>query len=76
MSTDMFWVILSIVAFVVFWGLVIGGVILVARAVTRRDATSATPPRDPAIDALRTRYARGEIDDAEFERLRSSLQRH
>jgi uncharacterized membrane protein len=31
--------------------------------------------RDPALDALRTRLAAGEIDEAEFERLRSVLQR-
>ena len=75
MDASLFWVILSIAAFVVFWGVVIGAVILVARAVTRGSRASASP-RDPAIDALRTRYARGDIDDAEFERLRSVLQRH
>ena len=74
MSGDVFWVILSIAAFIVFWGLLIGGVILVARAVTRGPKPAAS--RDPAIEALRTRYARGDIDDAEFERLRSVLQRH
>ena len=30
---------------------------------------------DPAMDALRTRYARGDIDEAEYLRLRSVLQR-
>ena len=37
---------------------------------------ATTPPRDPALDALRTRLANGEIDEAEFERLRSILQAH
>jgi Predicted membrane protein (DUF2078). len=36
---------------------------------------ATTPPRDPALDALRTRLAQGEIDEAEFQRLRSILQR-
>jgi uncharacterized membrane protein len=31
--------------------------------------------RDPALDALRTRFAAGEIDEAEYERLRSVLRR-
>jgi uncharacterized membrane protein len=35
-----------------------------------------TPPRDPALDALRTRLAQGEIDELEFRRLRSILQGH
>jgi uncharacterized membrane protein len=33
-----------------------------------------TTPRDSAIEALRLRLAMGEIDEAEFERLRSVLQ--
>ncbi len=33
---------------------------------------SARP--DPALDALRTRFANGEIDESEFKRLRSVLQ--
>jgi uncharacterized membrane protein len=33
------------------------------------------PTRDPALDTLRTRLAAGEIDDAEYERLRHVLQR-
>ncbi len=35
---------------------------------------ATTPPRDPALDALRTRLANGEIDEAEFQRIRSVLQ--
>ena len=37
---------------------------------------ATTPPRDPALDALRTRLAKGEIDDLEFERLRSVMRIH
>jgi uncharacterized membrane protein len=33
-------------------------------------------PGDAAIDALRKRFAEGDIDEAEYERLRSVLQRH
>jgi uncharacterized membrane protein len=32
-----------------------------------------TPTRDPALDALRTRLASGEIDESEYRRLRSVL---
>ena len=32
------------------------------------------PTRDPALDALRTRFAKGEIDEGGFARLRSVLE--
>jgi uncharacterized membrane protein len=34
----------------------------------------ASPGRDPALDVLRTRLAAGEIDEAEYQRLRATLQ--
>jgi len=40
----------------------------------RPTVVAAPPPRDPALDALRTRLAAGEIDEAEYQRLRAMLQ--
>ena len=40
----------------------------------RPSAVVAPPARDPALDALRTRLAAGEIDEAEYQRLRATLQ--
>ena len=61
----------ELVAVAVVWALWIGVIVVIGRGllslVRRR--------RDPAMDALRTRYARGEIDEAEYHRLRSTLQR-
>jgi uncharacterized membrane protein len=48
-------------------------IVLVARTL-HRFMPATSPPRDPAMDALRTRLATGEIDEVEFERLRSILQ--
>jgi len=48
-------------------------IVLIARTM-HRFMPATSPPRDPALDALRTRLATGEIDEAEFERLRSVLQ--
>jgi uncharacterized membrane protein len=48
-------------------------IVLVARTL-HRFLPATTPPRDPAMDAVRTRLATGEIDEAEFDRLRSTLQ--
>jgi len=50
-------------------------IVLIARTL-HRFMPATTPPRDPAMDVLRTRLAQGEIDEAEFERLRSILQSH
>jgi uncharacterized membrane protein len=36
----------------------------------------ALASRDPALDALRTRLATGDIDEAEYQRLRATLQGH
>lgn len=50
-------------------------IVLIARTL-HRVMPATTPPRDPAMDALRTRLAQGQIDEAEFQRLRAILQRH
>ena len=39
-----------------------------------RTQPATAPPRDPALDDLRTRFARGEIDEAEYRRLLAILQ--
>jgi len=53
--------------------LVYAMIVLVARTL-HRFMPATSPPRDPAMDALRTRLANGEIDETEFQRLRSILQ--
>lgn len=59
---------LAIVALI--FAMFVGVLILVLRGLR---PNRAAPPRDPALDELRTRLAAGEIDEAEFERLRSVL---
>ena len=48
-------------------------IVLLARGL-HRTLPATTPPRDPALDDLRTRFARGEIDEAEYRRLLAVLQ--
>lgn len=47
-------------------GLLVLGAYLVARALAR-------PPRDRALEILRERYAKGEIDRETFERMKRDL---
>ena len=53
-----------------FWGLIIGLVVLALRGF---GAGSAGRAERSALDILRERYARGEIDKSEFERKREDL---
>jgi uncharacterized membrane protein len=66
---------LIVVEIALFVTIVAATVVVVARAV-RRKTPATTSSRDPAMDTLRTRFANGEIDEPEYERLRSTLQRH
>jgi uncharacterized membrane protein len=63
----------GVAAFLVVMLFLYALIVLVARAL-HRFMPATSPPRDPALDALRTRLATGEIDEAEFQRLRSVLQ--
>lgn len=55
---------------VVFWGLVIGLIVLFVRRFSNRSDTS---PQPNALDILRERYARGEIDEEEYEQRKAKL---
>ncbi len=64
------------IGMLLFWGLVIVGIVMLVRGVggTSGLVTSQTRPRGlTALDILAERYARGEIDKAEFEQKRSDL---
>lgn len=64
------WVLMS-VAMLVFWALVVGGVIWAVRA----SRTPADHPRArSARDLLDDRFARGELTDDEYERSRRLLE--
>ncbi len=54
----------------VFWGVVIAALVLAIRWMARQ---AAGPRPDPALEILRQRYARGEIDKDEFEARKRDL---
>ena len=67
----MVWAILVIAVLMVA---LYAALVLLARTL-HRFMPATTAGRDPAMDTLRQRFAAGDIDEVEFERLRSALQR-
>ncbi len=57
---------------IVFWGLVIWGIVALVRGLSRGDADSATQA-DSALEILKKRYARGEITKQEYEERKKDL---
>lgn len=61
---------------IAFWIAVIAGIIFLIRwVVTSTDKGSAAGREDSALEILRKRYARGEIDKEEFEEKKKDLER-
>lgn len=67
---DAWWMGLTMI---LFWAGVIAVAIWAVRAADRR--SSGDPSGRRALEVLEERYARGEIDDEEFERRRAMLER-
>ncbi|MCL4536281.1 MAG: SHOCT domain-containing protein [Nitrospirae bacterium] len=57
---------------IVFWGLVILGIVYLVKAIAGRGAASSK--EETPLDILKKRYARGEIDAEEFARRRKDLE--
>lgn len=60
------------IAMVLFWAAVIGGIVLLVATLARRPAQDR-PAESSALEILKRRYASGEIDQEEYERIRNSL---
>ena len=58
-------IVIAILGVFVLLGYVV--IVVLARGL-HRTLPATTPPRDPALDDLRTRFARGEIGEAEYRR--------
>jgi putative membrane protein len=55
----------------IFWGLIVFGLILLIRWLI--GMTKATRAEESALDILKKRYARGEIDKEEFEQKKKDI---
>jgi putative membrane protein len=59
---------------VLFWVLVILGIVILVKWIAGGSSTgSSHPPAKTALDILKERYARGEIDKQEFEEKKRDL---
>ncbi len=56
---------------IAFWGLIIGLIVFAVRGFSGRSDTAAGRS---ALDVLKERYARGEIDDEDYERRKAKLE--
>ncbi|MGQ4617404.1 SHOCT domain-containing protein [Nocardia sp. R7R-8] len=67
---------LMFIGMVIFWALVVAGIVALVRYAANSSATTtgAPPQRGPTPhQILADRYARGEIDDEEYTRRRKTL---
>ena len=72
------WGIFMMLMMVLFWGLLVWGIVASVRHYSNSRASqlpgaSPSASSSAAHEALRLRYAKGEIDDEEFERRRANL---
>lgn len=59
---------------ILFWILIIAGVVLIVRWLTARDEQGKASPAELPLDILKTRYAKGEIDKKTFETMKQDIE--
>jgi putative membrane protein len=74
------WVVMG-VSMLLFWGLIIAGIVALIRVINRPSSPPSAPTTPPwqgevssARRILDERYARGEIDEQEYQRRRAQLE--
>lgn len=67
------WWPLGMVFMVIFWVLIVAGIVLLVRWLWTVGQPGGSRPESP-LDILKKRYARGEITKAEFDERRRDLQ--
>ena len=63
----------GMVTMILFWILVILGIVVLAKWIAGSSGPAGPPPAKKALDILKERYARGEIDKREFEEKKRDL---
>jgi putative membrane protein len=66
---------LGAILWLAFWALIIAGIVLLVVWLVRNvNWTSHSSSPDPAVEILKTRYARGEITKEQFDAMKRDLQ--
>ena len=58
---------------VLIWGVILIGGFFLVRYLMRQSQTATRAPENTALEILKQRYARGEINDEEFEKMKAKL---
>ena len=58
-----------------WWVLIIAGIVALVRWLSVRRAEDEKPAANSALDLLKERYARGELDHDTYEKMRRDLER-
>ena len=57
-----------------FWILIIAGIFFLFQAMAKGSTDSSLPDKESPLEILKKRYARGEIEEEEYERRRKELE--
>jgi putative membrane protein len=61
------------IVMLVFWALVVVGIVAVVKAATNRQSLSGARRLDNPLDILRRRYAAGELTKEQFEAMKKDI---
>lgn len=64
---------IGLISMVLFWVLIIVGIVVLVKWLAGGPAAPGQPPARTALDLLRERYARGEVEREEFEQKKRDL---
>ena len=67
------WMIGGWIMMVVFWGLVIVGIVALVRAASNRGGATEPKEKETSVEILRRRYAVGELTKEQFEEMKRNV---
>jgi len=59
---------------ILFWGLIIFGIVIIIKWMAGKSGSNELPKPKTALDLLQERYARGEINEQEYQQKRHDIE--